>query len=330
MIRNLMIFASHSLNLVDSAIRLRLSYCTVLGGQFRFRRHDSGFIQAHKGDDVLLLDAYRTLRISLAAAIMLLLFAEIGFSAQTYKVRGGDTVTSIAQKYGVSATALRSANGLTSSTLNHGRTLKIPSNQRTSSEPVVYGIAKSDGVNVESNGRPIASVAKGVRFTIIAREGSRFSVKMSDGKTGWVAADQVSMDDTRKPTPMSDTWAGKRQGIVQMALAFRGSRYVHGGEAPGGFDCSGFVKYLYAKYGVKLPHQSSALFQCGTYVSKDNLKDGDILFFVNTYRRGISHVGMYIGGGQFIHAARTGLGVRVDALDSAYYRSHYFAAKRVK
>lgn len=278
----------------------------------------------------MLLDAYRTLRISLAAAIMLLLFAEIGFSAQTYKVRGGDTVTSIAQKYGVSVTALRSANGLTSSTLKHGRTLKIPSNQRTSSEPVVYGIAKTDGVNVESNGRPIASVAKGARFTILAREGSRFSVKMPDGKTGWVAANQVSMDDTRKPTAMSDTWALKRSGVVQMALAFRGSRYVRGGESPRGFDCSGFVKYVYAKNGVKLPHDSRALFQCGKYVSKSDLQSGDIVFFVNTYRRGISHVGMYVGEGKFVHAARTGLGVRVDYLDSAYYRSHYYAAKRVK
>lgn len=275
-------------------------------------------------------NAYRALRISMTAAAMLLVFARIGSAAETYKVRSGDTVYSIAQRHGVSVTALQSANGLAASALKPGRTLKIPANKRTPSAPVVYGVAKHDGLNVESNGKPIASVAKGVKFTVIAREGSKYSVKMADGKTGWVRADSVALTDTRKPTAISDTWGLKRTGMVQMALAFRGSRYVRGGESPRGFDCSGFVKYIYAKNGIKLPHDSRALFQCGSYVSKDNLQEGDILFFVNTYRRGISHVGMYIGDGKFIHAATSRLGVRVDYLDSAYYRNHYFAAKRVK
>jgi cell wall-associated NlpC family hydrolase len=278
-----------------------------------------------------LKNAYRTLRISLAAAAMLLLFAEIGFTAQTYKVCKGDTLYSIATRHGVSVTALKQVNKLSSTGIKPGLTLTIPTNQRTAaaSEPVVYGISTRDELNVETDGKVIASVAKGTKFTVIAREGSRYSVKLSDGKTGWVSASAVNLVETRKPTPISDTW-GIKKGIVQMALAYRGHRYVRGGESPGGFDCSGFVKYIYAKHGVKLPHDSRALFQCGELVNKADLQEGDILFFVNTYRRGISHVGMYIGEGKFIHAATSRLGVRVDALDSPYYKSRYFAAKRVK
>ncbi len=285
-------------------------------------------LQALKGDDVM--NAYRTLRISLAAAAVLLLFAEIGFTGQTYTVRRGDSLTSIAQRYGVSLTALKRANGLSTLVLNPGHKLTIPSNDRASSAPVIYGIADKNELNVEIGGRVAASLAKGSRFTVLAREGSKYSVKLDDGRTGWVTANDVTLDDTRKPTPMSDMWALRKMSMVQTALAFRGARYVSGGSGPYGFDCSGFVKYIYSKYGIKLPHDSRALFQCGTYVAKDALAPGDILFFVNTYRRGISHVGMYIGDGKFIHASTHRTGVKVSDLSESYYQAHYFAAKRVR
>lgn len=259
---------------------------------------------------------------------MLLLFAEVGFAAQTYSVRAGDSLNTIAQKFGVSVTSLRRANGLTSSTVNPGRTLTVPSNQRSSSEPEVYGVSTRD-LDVELPGRAAASLAKGDHFTVLAREGSRYNVKLQDGRTGWVKADAVTLDDTRKPTPISDTW-GIRRGIAQMALAYRGAPYVSGGTGEYGFDCSGFVKFLYAKQGIKLPHESRAMFNCGTPVSRDNLQAGDILFFVNTYRRGISHVGLYIGDNKFIHASTHRSGVKVSDLDEAYYRGHYFGAKRIQ
>ena len=285
--------------------------------------------QALKGDDVLSFNAYRALRISLAAAAMLLLFADFGFSAQTHKVRAGDSLTNIAQRYGVSTTALKRANGLSTVAAKTGRTLTIPSNNRTASAPVIYGIAGKDELNVEIGGRVATSLAKGSRFTVLAREGAKYNVKLNDGRTGWVSADSVTLDDTRKPTPMSDTW-GIKKGIVQMALMYRGARYVTGGVGRGGFDCSGFVKYLYSKYGIKLPHNSRALYQCGTSVSKSNLAAGDLVFFVNTYRRGISHVGMYIGDGKFIHASTHRTGVKVSNLNEAYYQNHYYAARRVR
>jgi len=116
--------------------------------------------------------------------------------------------------------------------------------------------------------------------------------------------------------------------LVRTAYAFRGARYRTGGVSAGGFDCSGFVKYLYAKQGVDLPHSSRAQYNYGKHVAKTDLKPGDLLFFSGTYRHGISHVGIYIGDGKFIHASTHSTGVRVDELNSAYYRRRYTGARR--
>lgn len=274
-------------------------------------------------------NAYHALRISLAAAAVLLLFAETGFAARTYAVRSGDTLYSIASKHGVSVAALKSANHLNSTALKTGQTLTIPSKEVTPpADPVVYGISQENDLIVQSDDGVVASLAKDARFTVLAREGDKYNVKLETGKTGWVRADAVTLEDTRKPLPLSDTW-GIRHGLVQTALAYRGSRYVRGGTSPRGFDCSGFVKFLYAKLGVKLPHDTRALYKVGKSVAKADLQPGDILFFVNTYRRGLSHVGMYIGEGKFIHASTRRTGVRVDYLNADYYKRHYIGAKRI-
>ena len=260
---------------------------------------------------------------------MLLLFAETSFAARTYAVRAGDTIYTVAKKFGVSVADLKSANKLTSTTLKKGRSLVIPSKPLApSADPVVYGISKQDGLMVKSDDGFVASLAKDARFVVLAREGDRFSVKLADGKTGWVDADSVTLDDRRTPTPISDTY-GIKQGLIARALSFRGARYVHGGSSPSGFDCSGFVKYLYSKMGIKLPHDTRALYKFGRPVPKADLQAGDILFFVNTYRRGLSHVGLYVGDGKFIHASTRRTGVKVSNLNEAYYQNHYLGAKRI-
>ena len=117
--------------------------------------------------------------------------------------------------------------------------------------------------------------------------------------------------------------------LIETALSCRGTRYRRGGTSRGGFDCSGFTRYVFAKYGISLPHSSKAQACVGKRVSKDALQPGDLVFF-HTYRSGISHVGIYIGDGKFVHAARYGRGVRVDALSSSYYSSRYRGARRVR
>ena len=117
-------------------------------------------------------------------------------------------------------------------------------------------------------------------------------------------------------------------GVASYALQFVGSPYVWGAEGPKAFDCSGFVKYVYGEYGVYLDHYSGSQYGAGQAVSKGSLSPGDLVFF-NTYGS-ISHVGIYIGGGQFVHAASSRIGVTVSYLSEGYYAERYAGARRVK
>lgn len=115
--------------------------------------------------------------------------------------------------------------------------------------------------------------------------------------------------------------------LVAEALAARGIRYRWGGASRGGFDCSGFTRYLYARMrGIPLPHSASRQARHGEKVTRDALQPGDLVFF-RTYRRGISHVGIYIGGNRFVHAANRRRHVRVDEL-TGYYAKRYVTARR--
>jgi len=117
---------------------------------------------------------------------------------------------------------------------------------------------------------------------------------------------------------------------VQAAYAFRGTRYVMGGTSRSGFDCSGFVRYILgATNGVALPRTATEQYYHGAPIPNDQLQPGDLVFFKNTYKHGISHVGIYAGGGKFIHAANAHKGVRMDSLGDSYYLSHYAGARRV-
>jgi cell wall-associated NlpC family hydrolase len=116
--------------------------------------------------------------------------------------------------------------------------------------------------------------------------------------------------------------------LVMAALAARGIRYRWGGASRGGFDCSGFTRYLFKELrGVTLPHSASRQARIGEKVPREALKEGDLVFF-STYRRGISHVGIYIGGNRFVHAANRRKDVRVDTL-TGYYGRRYKTARRI-
>jgi cell wall-associated NlpC family hydrolase len=126
-------------------------------------------------------------------------------------------------------------------------------------------------------------------------------------------------------TPEGSTVAppGIHGGVVGIAMRYLGVPYVWGGSTPRGFDCSGFVSYVFAQIGVSLPHSSYSQFGMGTAVSISQLQPGDLVFFT-----GASHVGIYIGGGQFIHAPHTGDVVKISSL-SGYYSSNFAGGRRI-
>jgi cell wall-associated NlpC family hydrolase len=106
-------------------------------------------------------------------------------------------------------------------------------------------------------------------------------------------------------------------------MRYLGTPYVWGGASPSGFDCSGLVVYVFSQVGVSLPHSTYAMWNVGVPVSYDQLQAGDLVFF-----DGLGHMGIYIGGGMFIHSPHTGDVVKVSSL-SGWYSSSYVGARRV-
>ncbi|MEA2574858.1 MAG: hypothetical protein QOH93_2156 [Chloroflexia bacterium] len=122
--------------------------------------------------------------------------------------------------------------------------------------------------------------------------------------------------------------SGSADTIVSTAMKYVGYRYRFGGTTPSGFDCSGFVYYVLNKSGVKMSRIMEGQIASGPRVSTKELQPGDLVFFSNTYKRGLSHAGIYIGGGRFVHAENESTGVRVSDLWSAYWGAHFTAAVR--
>jgi len=112
--------------------------------------------------------------------------------------------------------------------------------------------------------------------------------------------------------------------VADYAKRFLGTRYLYGGSSPSdGFDCSGFVRYVYAHFGVSLAHSSYAQFARGRSIDQRALKPGNLVFFDD-----LGHVGIYIGNGRFIHAPHSGTHIRIETLDG-WYRSHFDGARRI-
>jgi cell wall-associated NlpC family hydrolase len=117
--------------------------------------------------------------------------------------------------------------------------------------------------------------------------------------------------------------------IVNFALQFQGYPYVYAGEGPYAFDCSGFTMFVIRNtLGIEVPHDMRVQYQMGRSVGRDELQPGDLVFFANTLHPGMSHDGIYIGGGQFIHAETEASGVRISDLDAEYYSSRWYGAVR--
>lgn len=115
--------------------------------------------------------------------------------------------------------------------------------------------------------------------------------------------------------------------IISSAMDYMGVPYVFGGTSPYGFDCSGYVQYVFAHAGISLPRTADVQYEEGTPVSTAELVPGDLVFFT-TYTYGASHVGIYVGDGNFIHASSS-RGVTISSLSEAYYSSRYIGARRI-
>jgi cell wall-associated NlpC family hydrolase len=131
------------------------------------------------------------------------------------------------------------------------------------------------------------------------------------------------------PKPVSSTGTPDGYAIAGTALGLRGSPYRNGGSDPTGFDCSGFVWYVFARHGISVPRTVAGQFKAGSSVTVDALQPGDLVFF-NTGGSDATHVGMIIGGDEFVHAPSSRGEVRVEHLGSSYWRTRYAGARRIE
>lgn len=115
--------------------------------------------------------------------------------------------------------------------------------------------------------------------------------------------------------------------IIKTAKKYMGTPYSFGGNTPKGFDCSGYLEYVFSQHNIEIPRTADEQYYLGKKISVDKLTPGDLVFF-QTYDEGISHCGIYLGKGEFIHAS-TSKGVRIDRLDSEYWQEHFYGAKKI-
>lgn len=201
-----------------------------------------------------------------------------------------------------------------------------PVNTTTSGSTVAYALEPR--VNIRSgpstDDERIAVAVRGTKMEVLSEQDGWLKVKFDNGTEGWVAQHLV-----RRPAPAWSGGSADGQSLVQTAMSYLGAPYRRGGTSRGGVDCSGLVYAVCRQHGISLPRSSRDMYGHGDPVSKQDLQPGDLVFFKNTYRSGISHVGIYIGNNQFVHAVQPGRGVQVTSLSSSYYVAHWAGAYRV-
>lgn len=148
------------------------------------------------------------------------------------------------------------------------------------------------------------------------------------GKSTGTSVSVTTLKNSKNYIGSSNSGNATAAAVIATAKKYIGVPYVWGGSSPSGFDCSGFVQYVFQQHGIQLNRTASTQYQHGTYVSRSNLQPGDLVFFQNTYTTGISHLGIYIGNGEFIHASSSN-GVTISQLSNTYWSSRYYGARRI-
>lgn len=253
----------------------------------------------------------------------------------TYTVKPGDTLSKISIQTGISVVDLKKLNNLKSDLIYAGDVLKISKSDTSVSKPNPPVSPPSNSSNVQGS---TYTVKSGDTLSKISLE-TGISVadlkKLNNLKSDLIYVGQKlvikkqSGQVTTPPkdeTPTAPDLGFSAQKLINEATKLLGIPYVWGGSTPSGFDCSGFIYYTFAKAGIDLPRTSSeGYYSRSYYVKAPQL--GDLVFFADTYKKGISHLGIYIGNNQFIHASSDG--VQISSLDNSYWKSHFDGFKRL-
>ncbi len=257
----------------------------------------------------------------------------------TYKIKSGDTLWALAQRFDMSVEQLAALNGISpDATLRLGQVLKVTVGPaavpRASAAPsrkyVPYRIQQGDSLwtlarRFDMSVRELAA-ANGIGEADTLQIGQVLKVKAlpvpARRPAGQTPA--ASLRRIAAPPYRGAAWANS---LIGLARRFIGTRYRWGATGPSAFDCSGFLQYVFARTGLSLPRTTYAMYQAGRPVPEGELLPGDMIFFT-TYRPGPSHAGIYLGDGQFIHSSSGYGSVTITPLSKDYYRKRYLGARR--
>ncbi|MGM9991263.1 MAG: NlpC/P60 family protein [Candidatus Bruticola sp.] len=275
------------------------------------------------------------------AAVLTLSSAQAHIIYKYYEVVGGDTIESIASRYSIDPKEVLRVNANTivsQKGLQAGSILLIPIDTEAKPVPTkidVNGAESGPAPSLVSISNSAAgSGSKAAKKKMAKRRSYRspsapapsYSIAVgSDGKI-------VKIPNYIPPSDDED-WdenyqsSGRVNSLLSKAKSYMGVPYVWGGSTPSGFDCSGYVQYVYNQVGISLPRTADIQFNEGRAVALGQEVPGDMVFF-ETYAPGASHVGIYLGNGEFIHASSSG-SVKVSSLDESYFKARYLGAKRV-
>jgi len=167
------------------------------------------------------------------------------------------------------------------------------------------------------------TVTVDTRLELVSEQSHRFKVRLPDGRAGWVRKEDVAVRTAGFSYPVTS-----RKKIVEAGKRFLGVPYLWGGTTPLGFDCSGFVQLVCKMNGINLPRDTDMQFMVSRPIETKELQPADLLFFSNM-TSGITHVGMFIGAGEFIHSSGKAIGVTISPLSDPYYQSALVGARRV-
>jgi cell wall-associated NlpC family hydrolase len=212
--------------------------------------------------------------------------------------------------------------------LAHTRQEKIVAEREAAKSQIEGGLAERQRLLGSIKGEIVRlqaeEAARQARLAAEAR--ARLAAQLAAQHAAVEQAAQLDVVGASAVSPDGITVAPPSQygGVVGIAMQYLGTPYVWAGSSPGGFDCSGLVMFVYSQVGVSLPHNAAAQYNYGVPVSRDQLEPGDLVFF-----DGLGHVGIYIGGGQFVHAPHTGDVVKISSLYDSWYAATYVGARRI-
>ena len=285
----------------------------------------------------------------------------ISGAAQTvHKVKQGDNLSSIAKKYHLSVDQLKSQNNLKSIKLSLGQTLIIKDDKERTArnksqktniakkkqlQEIEVPVGENDGEFIEYKVKKGDTIDKIATFFNVDREEliesnnlqSLKNKKLSPGRTILVPkiideGEEEIVNLTNKPIkPWKNS--DEKYMLVKVAKSFMGAPYKYGGTTVKGLDCSAYVKKIYEIFDIQLPRSAREQFQGRLKNKKEELAVGDLVFFkTKRYVKYPTHVGIYIGDGNFIHSSsgHGRIGVKIDSLSSDYYTKAYTGATRIK